>query len=287
MLLSSMESLFAAAAAIEEPDQNVPNMNHRYAVYQNSRYVRQMDSYSDAVNFAKQLTNGKIIHKNGTVVWESLSDQNRNSIMINIPNILQMPELPRGCEVTALAMLLQYAGVSVDKMELAKDIKRDTTPYEKVDGEVYFGNPYDGFVGDIYSFSNPGLGVFHGPIAELAEKYLPERVIDMTKMSFQDMLYPLSQGQPVWVIHNSLFDTVPESQWYTWNTPSGRLDITYKEHSVLITGVDDEYIYFNDPLDEQMKAKRDAFQRGWEQMGSQAITYVPQRTHKVESLFNQ
>ncbi|RUQ24224.1 hypothetical protein ELQ35_21975 [Peribacillus cavernae] len=40
----------------------------------------------------------------------------------------QYPELPRGCEVTSLAMLLHYYDVKVSKMELADKVKKDPTP---------------------------------------------------------------------------------------------------------------------------------------------------------------
>lgn len=70
--------------------------------------------------------------------------------IVDVPHIQQMPELPRGCEVTSLAMLLQYAGVSVDKMTLASEIT--TIPFRDSNG--LRGNPNDGFVGDIYSFDN-------------------------------------------------------------------------------------------------------------------------------------
>lgn len=69
----------------------------------------------------------------------------------------------------------------------------------------------------IYFFNNPGLDVYHGPIDELAEEYLPNRVIDLTGANFEEIYKHLNNGKPVWVINNVMFDTVPSQYWQTWN----------------------------------------------------------------------
>ncbi|MBS4538652.1 C39 family peptidase [Clostridium sp. D2Q-11] len=193
--------------------------------------------------------------------------------IINVPFISQMPELPRGCEVTSLAMLLNYYEVDIDKLTLAKEIKRDKTPYKKENGKVYFGNPYKGFVGDMYSFDNPGLGVYYPAILDLANKYSNNRAINITRKNFDIILKYLSNNTPIWIITNDTFKELSNEHWELWITPSGPLNITMREHSVVLIGYDDDYIYFNDPLENYKESKYDIknFKKAWEQMGSQAI----------------
>jgi len=200
----------------------------------------------------------------------------KNSVLIDAPLIRQNPELPRGCEVTSLAMLLQHAGIKFDKMTLADLIKKDPTPYKKKNGKIYYGNPYNGFVGDMYIKKNRGLGVYHEPIADLSRTFLPTRTINFTGHSFEDVQRYLTNGTPVWVITNARYKELPKSKFETWHTRDGIIRITYHEHSVLITGYDQKYVYFNDPLTgvKNKKAPKQDFIKAWEQMGKQAITYL-------------
>lgn len=195
--------------------------------------------------------------------------------ILHVPLISQNPELRRGCEITSLAMMLRYAGVDVGKMTLAAQVRKDPTPYRKIHGNVYFGNPNTGFVGNMYTFSRPGYGVYHRPIKVLADRYLPGRVVDLSGSKFETIFQYLNNGKPVWVINNVMFDTVPAQYWRRWQTPAGPIRITYKEHSVLVTGYTQNYIYFNDPLAniKNRKVPIASFKRGWEQMGRQAISY--------------
>jgi uncharacterized protein YvpB len=230
----------------------------------------------NAMTRFKNLLQIPVTKTNAFVEFDLTSIALKDSVLLDAPVINQMPELPRGCEVTSLAMLLQYAGVQADKMVLADQIKKDPTPYHKENGQVYFGHPNTGFVGDMYSYHNPGLGVYHRPIAELAQNYLPGKIYDFTGADFEEIKRHLSDERAVWVIINTAYRHLEPSYFQTWQTPSGPVDITYKEHSVLITGYDANFVYFNDPLTgvKNKKAPIKDFEQSWVQMGRQAITYL-------------
>ena len=159
-------------------------------------------------------------------------------------------------------------------MTLAKQVPKDTTPYSEKDGEISFGNPNKGFVGNMYNLSKPGYGVYHGPIANLTAQYVDEeRVNDFSGGSFFQILEQLNEKRPVWVITNTTYKKLSEDYFETWKTPQGPKRITMKEHSVLVTGYDSQSIYFNDPISGQKKkAPISDFREAWVQMGKQAIS---------------
>ncbi|MFD1020564.1 C39 family peptidase [Thalassobacillus hwangdonensis] len=197
----------------------------------------------------------------------------KKSIKLEAPLINQYPELPRGCEVTSLAMLLNYHDIQTDKMKLAAEVTKNPAPYQKSEGKITYGHPNEGFVGDMYTLDKPGLGVYHKPIFQLASQYAGERVVDFTGQDFNYILNYLNDGLPVWIITNTTYRKLPEKYFQTWETPQGSIQITYKEHSVLVTGYDEKFIYFNDPiLGKNKKAPIDDFKEAWAQMGKQAIT---------------
>lgn len=253
---------------------NTPPFNV-YLGEQDEAYESFM-TFSEAALFAKNHTDAYIYYRRSNSFIRSSHDVPEPAVSMDVPVILQYPELFRGCEVTSLAMLLNYKGVEVDKMTLAEKIYKDLSPYEVKNGKIHYGNPNNGFVGDIYSSKTRGLGVYHGPVYDLALQYLPNEAIDLTGSSFEDLYYFLSRKTPVWIITNSSFQRLPQSAFETWHTPTGEVNITYKEHSVVITGYDDKYIYINDPLSPNKNIKKDkrTFIEAWEQMGRQAITYV-------------
>ncbi|KAB8125741.1 hypothetical protein F9U64_21835 [Gracilibacillus oryzae] len=204
--------------------------------------------------------------KNSSLIADFLDKK----IMLNVPHISQLPELMRGCEVTSLTMLLNYYNIDVGKMELAENIE-----YEPFEVNGIRGNMHEGFVGDMETFSKPGLGVYIEPVIELASKYVSsDRIIDLSNEEPADLYNAVQDGMPVWVITNANFQKLNEQQFMTWQTELGEMQVTYQHHSVVITGYDEEYVYVNDPLgtEKDKAVNRENFEQAWIQMGQQAFT---------------
>lgn len=195
-----------------------------------------------------------------------------SEVILNVPLINQMasPTLYNGCEVTSLAMIMNYWGMDINKNELADALP--SVDYQ--DSAGYYGDPNEAFVGDITG-DNPGYFVYHEPIVELAEHFVTEdfEVVDLTGESFETLQEYLSEERPVWVITTTIFAATDDME--TWKTRNGSVEISMSEHSVVLTGYDEEYVYLNDPYGtKNYQTDLDDFVASWEQMGAQAVTIV-------------
>lgn len=201
--------------------------------------------------------------------------------ILEAPHIRQMPELPAGCEITSLAMLLQYYGVSVSKMELVQQMKLDPTPITRNEQGriVYWGHPNNGFVGDV-TRKKDGFGIYHAALYETLAAHVPEAA-DFTGKPFSELEAQLAKGIPS-VVWTTIHFHEPEL-WVTWETPQGKLRTTFNEHAVLLVGYDETDVYVNDPRANEpaKKINKEQFIKSWLAMGSQALTYTAEQKDEV------
>ena len=190
------------------------------------------------------------------------------AVRLDVPllNQLDPPALLLGCEVTALAMILQYNGIPVTKNELADRLPVVPIYYEN----GLHGNPNEGFVGDVTG-TDYGYCVYHGPISALASEYIPSnRVEDISGQEFDSVIVALDRGYPVWVVTTTTF--ISDDALEMWQTPTGPVNISYIMHSVVVVGYDSDSLYINNPYGQKdQKVDRQNFILAWEQMGKQAI----------------
>ncbi|MBP1933612.1 C39 family peptidase [Ammoniphilus resinae] len=197
------------------------------------------------------------------------------SVLLDVPIIKQLPDLYNGCEVTSLSMLLNFAGIPVDKLELAEKVKKDPTPFKgrSLLSISEWGDPNEGFVGDITG-KRKGYGVYHGPLFELLKEYANDQAVDLTGEEFTALEWALTNGNPVVIWTTANFSLTNE--WVTWKKNDRTIRATFKEHVVLLVGYDNQFVYLNDPLsgNKAMRVERTAFIKSWKQMGSQAVTMM-------------
>lgn len=194
------------------------------------------------------------------------------SKQLDIQLINQLPELYNGCEITSLTMLLNYAGVNVDKMTLADKVKKDPTPLVR-SGDVItsWGDPQYGFVGSISGSTGIGYSVYPKPLIPLINEYTDNKGVDLTGESLDTLKKYISIEHPVvaWVTADW---SMPS--FITWQKNDTKIKATFSEHAILLTGFDENYFYYNDPLaNKKSYVSIDTFQSVWNAMGNMAVSY--------------
>ncbi len=207
-------------------------------------------------------------------------DYDSNSVYIDMENILQNPELPVGCEITALTTLLRYYGFNAEKTDMARNylpVSWGNARYE--DGKTYKDSFYDYFIGDPFS---KGYGCFSPAIEKAANSYISSHGGGVTVKNISgchpDMLYEyLIAGTPVlcWAT-----DGMIEPEYYeTWydNATGNRLDWYLNEHCFVLAGfnISSNTVTLNDPMKGIIDYNIDKFEVRFKEMHSQAIVLIP------------
>lgn len=194
--------------------------------------------------------------------WFTLKSEQK----LNVPLEKQLPDLPNGCEVTSLAMLLKYYDINVSKLELSSNIKHVSSFI----GNDYRGNPHVGFVGYM-SIENAGWCVYNEPLYDVARKYT-KRIRNYTGNDFVRVLKLVSKGHPVMIITTLKFDRVNDMQ--TWSTKQGKVHVTPSSHACVITGYNKKkgIVYVNDPYGvKNKKVSLKKIEASYNQQGKQAL----------------
>jgi uncharacterized protein YvpB len=192
-------------------------------------------------------------------------------IIGGVPVLYQYPVLPTGCEATALTMLLNWAGVEVEKEQVADSLVKEPNPFER-DGKLVGGNPHRAFVGDPYDKAS--YGTFHEVIAKALDHYLPGKAWDVTGLSFEELLGHVEEGRPVVVWATiELKEPRPTDRWEDLDGSGTIIQWVSPEHCMTLVGYTKTCVVIHDPhTGKQELYPRELFRLRWEQMGRQAVT---------------
>ena len=188
---------------------------------------------------------------------------------------LQEPQLPNGCEVTSLAMVLGWAGYPVDKLELYEGYlpRQDFT--ETPEGWTVGGNPEDVYVGDAASKLG-GWYCFEGPIVEAGNAYLQAQgsgwaVRAVSGLSQRQFNGYLEDGVPLvaWV---TLDYTAPVDSLRSWYLADGSLYQPLSNlHCVVVVEHGEDGYLTADPLEGWQWVEESTFWDIFDAMGRRAV----------------
>lgn len=200
---------------------------------------------------------------NDEIDWMTMKQEQK----LNVPLENQMPDLPNGCEVTSLSMLMNYYGIKVSKNELAETIQHVDS---FTDGGKYRGNPHQGFVGHM-TIANAGWCVYNEPLYNVARKYT-SHIENITGSDFLSLIKLVSNGHPVMIITTTTFNKVNNMQ--TWDTNTGKVNVTPSSYACVITGYSKpkKVVYVNNPYGyKNQPVNWKNLQASYNQQGRQAL----------------
>ncbi|MHC1682201.1 MAG: C39 family peptidase [Clostridiaceae bacterium] len=172
----------------------------------------------------------------------SLTTNNKikpKSKKLDVPIITQRPELPTGCEITAITMMLKYYGCNTDKIQLAREMPRHNS------------NPNLGYVGN--PFTKNGWTINPPPLCILVKKYVGSS-IDLSGSSLDKLETQIANDKPVVV----------------WVKMHG-----FTVHAITLTGYDENNFYYNDPWtgEKGKMINKKSFESTWKSQNKRAISY--------------
>lgn len=197
-----------------------------------------------------------------------VDDYNR---ILNVPRLSQMSLFPNGCEAVSTVMMLNYYGISITPQDFILQYLPMDKVYEE-NGKRYGPDPSKYYAGDPKD-SYRGWGAFSPVIAKSIQELLKDNprleVYNLTNSNIDNLKYFLPVV--IWVT----IDYSKAEEVYEWYSYDGTKTYTYPKnaHAVLLTGVDNDFYYINDPLkaEETVKVEKETLRISYDSMGRQAI----------------
>lgn len=193
---------------------------------------------------------------------------------LKVETIFQTPELPTGCEITALTMALQYHGYEVSKTTMAKQYLPKSSKWYYVGDKRYGPDTRVVFAGN--PFSSGGAVCGASAIVTAADRYLSDtgagqRAVNLTGSSPEELYDMVRSGTPVVVwVTIEMVDRSVSGGWYVEGTDE-YLEWSKMDHCAVLMGVQDDRVVINDPITGVVTYSKERFESVYKQRGLQAV----------------
>lgn len=193
-------------------------------------------------------------------------DKLPRAVSLEVPSVLQLPELPTGCESVALTMALEYEGFMLYKTTIA----REFLIYNQETDNMAIG-----YIGD--PFSEDGAGCFAPAIAATADNFFEDQeadyvAYDISGTEMEELLSYVQADTPV-VLWTTMYMAEPEFTEDTAEYEGKTYRWYYPEHCVVLSGydLDNNTVQINDPLEGIVDRDYDEFKRIYDEIGKYAV----------------
>ena len=174
---------------------------------------------------------------------------------LDVDLIYQNPELPQGCEITALTMALNYIGVEVDKCDMADTYLPKSKTLDADPEEYYLRNP-----------RTNGFYCFAPVLVKTIDRY---NRANKTDIYVEDLT-----GSEVSVLYDKIAEGTPVVVWGTllWGLPYKYSSGLYGNlHCMVLSGYTGTKVYITDSIYGATVIDRATFETVWKKMGSRAL----------------
>ena len=212
--------------------------------------------------------------KSASLIISTKSNEIKGKGYIPVEQIYQNPELPTGCEIVSLTMLLNHLGFEAEKTDMS-DNYLPKGGYRKSDPQnVFVGNPR----------LLASYGCFSEPIVNAAEAYFDKydvdkkyKVINISGCEPKTLYRLIDTGNPV-IVWGSIDMKRIIPDYRSWvDEETGRI-ISWagNEHCLLLTGYDVEknLVYFNDPIRGKKAYNMQTFELRYTQFDRNAVVII-------------
>ena len=204
---------------------------------------------------------------------DDLGQATVTDMTLNLPELLQKPELPNGCEITALTSILNFYKFDIDKVTLSNDYL-PKSPFFKKNGKLYGADPNKAFSGD--PADPAGWFVYAAPTVQAANAYLRDQnasyeALDLTGSSEEQIMSYVASGHPVGIWATR--DLSLANYGYGWylEADDSYFSAATNLHCMVIYGYVGDQLYVMDPLQGNMIYDKATLFASFESLGSRAM----------------
>ena len=191
--------------------------------------------------------------------------------LADVPFISQTKLYLSGCESVSAVMACQHAGIAITVKDFI-DLYLPRASFRFEGGKIIGYHPSHYFMGDPYTLH--GFGCYAPCIETAIRKFLPAgfalKNTTGTSLSVLCRDY-IDQGIAVMVWATMYMKNPTQGQQWILEETGETFQWIGGEHCLVLTGYDDQYYYFNDPLAGQVRYAKSLVETRFAQLGYQSL----------------